>query len=93
MVIYQSLNVGKHSCITLLDLVFLALVVCGNRGKFPYEDERNDKKALYPFYKFISTMRFQVIFYTVSRCHPMVYKGKMAGKLPCGHQTRAEVGG
>jgi hypothetical protein len=88
MIIYQSLNISKYRCITLLDVILLTLVVGENRGEFPDEDKRNNKKALYPFYKFISPMRFQVIFYTISRCHPVAYKGKMAGKLPCGHRPR-----
>jgi hypothetical protein len=71
MILNESLNISKDPRIPFLNKMLLAIGLHGHgdQGKFPHEHKWDNEKSFYPFDKFVATVRFEMVFYAVSRCH------------------------
>jgi hypothetical protein len=69
MIINKSFNICENTCIPIPYEILLVLNFGSLKREVSNKNEWHNKKSLDPFYKFISTMRFQMIFYAISRSH------------------------
>ena|SRR5277367_3138826 len=69
MIINQPFDIREDTCIPILDDTLLTGNIIDRGRKFPYKHKRDNQKTFDPLNKFIPSMRFQMIFHSISRRH------------------------